>query len=71
MKHAHVDETLTRAEREAPFRLAPADADTVEGPTRLACTVTETDQGLEIEEKPLAAVILEALGTQRPQIAAE
>ncbi|OYW56816.1 MAG: hypothetical protein B7Y80_01655 [Hyphomicrobium sp. 32-62-53] len=70
MKHAHVDETLTRAEREAPFRLAPADAGTVEGPTRLACTITETDQGLEVEEKPLAA-ILEELATLQPQIAAE
>lgn len=70
MKHGHVDETLTRAEREAPFRLAPAEVDTIEGPTRLACTITETDQGLEVEEMPLAAN-LEALGIQRPQIAAE
>jgi len=50
MKHAHVDETLTRAEREAPFRLADAEADPVEGPTRLACVVTETDDSIEIKE---------------------
>jgi hypothetical protein len=70
MKHRHVDETLTRAEREAPFRLADGDAEPLDGPTRLAAMITETGQGLEVEEKPLAA-ILEELATQRPQIAAE
>lgn len=37
MKHAHVDDTLTRAEREAPFRLSDPGPALDEGPTRLAC----------------------------------
>jgi hypothetical protein len=37
MKHAHVDETLTMAEREAPFRLQTPDPALDDGPTRLAC----------------------------------
>jgi len=37
MKHGHVDQTLTMAERSAPFALAGIDREPIEGPTRLAC----------------------------------
>lgn len=70
MKHAHVDQTLTRAEREAPFRLSPPDPALDDGPTRLACVMTETAAGVAVEEMTLDA-ILDALGIQWPQIAAE
>ena len=70
MKHRHVEETLTFAERLTPFLMREADPEPLEHPTRLACTITETDQGLAIEEKPLAA-LLEELALQRPQLAAE
>lgn len=36
IKHRHVEETLTLAEREAPFRLPHADAEPLPRPTRLA-----------------------------------
>ncbi|PPD06296.1 MAG: hypothetical protein CTY28_14520 [Hyphomicrobium sp.] len=65
MKHAHVDETLTRAEREAPFRLSPPDPALDDGPTRLACVVTETEDGVAVEEMPLAALIAKASNERR------
>lgn len=48
VKHAHVDETLTRTEREAPFRLAVVDVEPLPPVTRLAlewdgCRYAETD----------------------------
>lgn len=48
MKHTHVDETLTRTEREAPFRLSPADPALDDGPTRLAC-LWDGDAYVEID----------------------
>lgn len=35
-KHAHVEDTLTRAEREAPFALGTGDGEPLPRPTRLA-----------------------------------
>ena len=35
-KHRHVDGTLTRAEREAPFAIGDGDCEPLQRPTRLA-----------------------------------
>jgi hypothetical protein len=48
MKHAHVDETLTRAEREAPFQLSPPDPALDDGPIRLAC-VWDGEEFVEVD----------------------
>ena len=57
MKHAFVDETLTRTERESPFRLADLDAEPLDGPMRLGGIVTETEEGISIEEIDVLEVL--------------
>lgn len=54
MKHAHVDDTLTREERAAPFRIAPADADPLPTVTRLQVEIDGTDV---IAERSLREVL--------------
>jgi hypothetical protein len=62
MKHAHVDETLTMAEREAPFRLSPADTALDDGPTRLAC-LWDGDEFVEVDA--LGAIKAAAIAAAR------
>lgn len=42
-KHGFVEDTLTRAELEAPFRLARAGGEPITGPTRVYCEIEELD----------------------------
>lgn len=48
------DLTLTRADREAPFKPAPPDAEPLDGPTRVYHDILETRQGFRfVEREPL------------------
>lgn len=48
MRHAHVDATLTQAEREAPFAMPPAGNDPLPPSTR-AVVVWDGDEWTEID----------------------
>jgi hypothetical protein len=66
MKHAHVDETLTRAEREAPFQLPPPDPALDDGPIRLAC-VWDGEEFVEVDV--LGAIKAARIAAARTELA--
>lgn len=49
-RNQFVDETLTRAEREAPFRLGDGELEPIAGPTRLFLEIEEGVSGLVFAE---------------------
>ena len=57
VKHAAVDHTLTRCEREAPFRLAAPDSEPLDTPTRLQVEVIERDGVMHITERAIDSVL--------------